>query len=160
MVTFFLQDFQYTGENDGGGDDSKKTPVFPRDMEVIPAFTIVDIVIAPTHSQASQGFGMKLASIAPHASSTLYSYMSPNNNGTGLLDLLPHSEAEAKQYYETREASCERIQSLIERTRECFYVRLPKGSFLVEYAEYPEYLRAVCSDVCTMPLSFRFHLNQ
>jgi len=71
-------------------------------MGVIPAFTVVDVVVAPTHNQ-TDGWGCKLVRMVPHDSS-LYSYMTP-----AALDLLPHSEAEALQFYEAMAPKCEHV---------------------------------------------------
>ena len=115
--------------------------MFPKGAAVIPAFTIVDVVLAPTHNQ-TDGFGCKLVRLAPH-DSTLYSYMTPT-----ALELLPGSEAAAAQYYESMAAGCEPCRSVVERTRSCFYAPLAPGSFLAEMPLYPEYFRVACNKVC------------
>ncbi len=121
-------------------DDDKKTPVFPRHLGVIPTFTVVDVVVAPTHNQ-TDGWACKLARMTLHESS-LYSYMTPT-----ALDLLPHSEAEALQFYEAMAPKCEKICNVIERTRQCFYAPLTQGSFLAEMPLYPDYFRVACNKV-------------
>jgi hypothetical protein len=90
VITFFLTHYAYD-------EDEKKIPVFPKGLLTLPAFTVVEIVVSPSHTQ-SDGFGVNLRHMAPHDSS-LYSYMTP-----AALEALPHSEAEAMQFYEAMES--------------------------------------------------------
>jgi hypothetical protein len=75
-----LQSFMY--EEKKGGDTGRN--VFPSDVDVIPAFSVVEIMFSPANQNGfDQGYGLQLARLRP-CEFSLYSMV-----GTLGLNLLP-----------------------------------------------------------------------
>lgn len=81
-MTFFVQSFMFDSKKSDNGMDQY---IFPRDMQFIPEFTIVDMHLMTSHNDTEGGYGCKLKKIALHQTS-LYSYL-----GADSLHLLPET---------------------------------------------------------------------
>ena len=79
-MTFFVQSFMFDSRKSDNGTDQY---IFPRDMQFIPEFTVVDMHLMTSHSDTEGGYGCKLKRIMLHQTS-LYSYL-----GSDSLHLLP-----------------------------------------------------------------------
>ena len=69
---FVLHRFMYEKQKDDTGN------VFPKDIEAIPPFTLVEIVVDPVEvTNCESGYGLKLSRVRTIPYQTLYSHMTP-----------------------------------------------------------------------------------
>ena len=126
VLTFYLN--EYTFEKD----------VFPAGLAgVIPAFTVVDLVLNPSHNQ-SKGYGCKIAKITPHAS-TLYSYMTP-----AALERVPYTPDGAQRVAEEQAGVCGPIIKCVERSRYSVYSAVSPLARVVDVRDGLEFVRIEC----------------
>ena len=105
-MRFKVQTFMY--EKKGGRDDSRDD-VFPADLDVIPEFSLVEVMVLPgTSESADKNFGLSIARIRPLAHS-LYSYLTPVG-----LPLLPSTFDTAMELARQVAERGESIQAMIE----------------------------------------------
>ena len=124
-LSFHLSEFMF--------GDEKATPVFPTDRAFIPAYTMVDIVVAPGHNK-SDGFGCKLNRVIPHHS-TLYSYVKVLEASFG------QSLQTSKAFMETALRECTPIKNCVETGRICFVDRVNNWSYVSEIRPDSPFLR-------------------
>ena len=79
-MTFFVQPFMFDAKK---SDNGMEQNIFPKELGIIPEFTVVDMHLMTSHNDTEGGYGCKLKKIELHHTS-LYSYMGPES-----LHLLP-----------------------------------------------------------------------
>lgn len=121
-IRFKVQTFMY--EKKGGRDDSRDD-VFPPDLDVIPAFSLVEVMVLPgTTESADKSFGLSIAKIRP-LSHSLYSYLTP----TG-LPLLPSNFDAAIELAKHVAERGESIQAMIETQCVSFFADVDPNAHL------------------------------
>lgn len=121
-IRFKVQTFMY--EKKGGRDDSRDD-VFPPDQDVIPAFSLVEVMVLPgTSESADKSFGLSIAKIRP-LSHSLYSYLTP----TG-LPLLPSTFDAAMELAKQVAERGESIQAMIETQCVSFFAAVEPNAHL------------------------------
>jgi hypothetical protein len=98
--------------------------LFPRDMQFIPEFTVVDMHLMTSHNDTEGGYGCKLKKIAIHCT-TLYSYL-----GSEGLDLLPGSFGVATELALERARNNLFIHNQLESKNVAFFSKVPENSFV------------------------------
>ena len=110
--------------------DSKKSDsgadqfIFPRDMQFIPEFTVVDMHLMTSHNDTEGGYGCKLKKIALHSTS-LYSYLGPES-----LHLLPDTFNKATELAVERARANLFIHNQFESKNVAFFGKVPENSFV------------------------------
>jgi hypothetical protein len=131
-LTFYLNDFLY--------DTSEKKTVFPEGCPgVIPAYSVVEVHLNPSHNQ-SKGYGLKIARIAP-VPHTLYSYASSQG-----FQALARTPEEASQFVKDCAAQCESVQNQVEQSRFSFVAEVDRTARVVDVREDLPYLRIECPE--------------
>jgi hypothetical protein len=121
-IRFKVQTFMY--EKKGGRDDSRDD-VFPADLEVIPEFSLVEVMVLPgTSESADKNFGLSIARIRPLQHS-LYSYLTP----TG-LPLMPSSFDASMDLAKQLTERGESIQAMIETQCVSFFAAVDRRAHL------------------------------
>lgn len=121
-IRFKVQSFMY--EKKGGREDSRDD-VFPPDLDVIPGYSLVEVMVLPgTSESADKNFGLSIAKIRmlPHS---LYSYLTP----TG-LSLLPGSFDAAMELAKQTAERGESIQAMIETQCVSFFAKVDSNAHL------------------------------
>lgn len=132
MLTFYVHNFMFEKKNDSG-----EQSIFPRDLPVIPEFTIVDVRVMTSNNDSEGGYGCKLQRISLHHTS-LYSYMGPES-----LHLLPESYRSAGDLAVTRAADNLFIHKLMEGQNVAFYAHAPAKAFISSVPVTEGYYRMV-----------------
>jgi hypothetical protein len=123
VLTFFLN--EYTFDKD----------VFPAGLSgTIPAFTVVELVLNPSHNQ-SGGYGCKIARVKPCAHS-LYSYMT-----AAALERLPANCEQAHKFSDDQAALCVPLLKCVERSRFSFYSPVSPLARVVDIREDLDFVR-------------------
>jgi hypothetical protein len=129
-LTFYLNEFMY--------DTSEKKTVFAEGSPpVIPAYSVIEMQLNPSHNQA-KGYGLKIARITPQGP-TLYSYV----GGQGFQALTRTAEeasAAAKEWAQ----SCESAANQVEQSRYAFVGTVDRSAAVVDVREDLPYLRIEC----------------
>jgi hypothetical protein len=121
-IRFKVQTFMY--EKKGGREDSRDD-VFPPDLDVIPEFSLVEVMVLPgTTDSAEKNFGLSIAKIRPLQHS-LYSYLTP----TG-LPLLPSTFDAAMDLAKQVAERGESIQAMIETQCVSFFAAVDSKAHL------------------------------
>ncbi len=126
-IKLVLHDFMFE-EKKAGGEGSRN--VFPADIDVIPAFSVVEVAINPANSGGfEEGFGVNITRIRP-CGFTLYSMATPLG-----LELLPKtyaaSVADAQAVVEVSPG----LRRVVETRSTSFYGSAAQGSYVVKYSE-------------------------
>jgi hypothetical protein len=130
MLTFALTEYTF------GSDGDKR--VFPDGVRgVLPANTVVELVLNPSHNN-SNGYGCKF-SRARALPQTLYSYMTP-----GALEALPRTAAEATQFGKAQGEQNPALANCLERGRTAFYCNINPLARVVDIREDVPFLRIEC----------------
>jgi hypothetical protein len=113
-----LQDFMY--------EDKKSNNVFPANLEVIPAFSVVEIMVNPANQGGYEaGYGLVVARVRP-CEFSLYSMQTPL--GLGLLPrTYEASVAQSEAWMEGNPG----LKRVLEDKNTGFFGRITKGSYLV-----------------------------
>ena len=98
--------------------------IFPRDMQFIPEFTVVDMHLMTSNNETEGGYGCKLKKIALHTT-TLYSYLGPES-----LHLLPDSFSKASELALERARDNLFIHNQLESKNVAFFGSVPEHSFV------------------------------
>jgi hypothetical protein len=119
-----LKDFMYEAKK------SETMQVFPADLDEIPAFSVVEIMICPSNTKAfGEGYGFHLGRVRP-CDFTLYSMQTALG-----LSLLPgtyeESAARADAWAEANPA----LRKVLECKNTGFFGRAMPGSYVVKYGE-------------------------
>lgn len=134
MMTFFVQSFMFDSKKSDSGPDQY---IFPRDMQFIPEFTVVDMHIMTSNNDTEGGYGCKLKKIALHPT-TLYSYMGPES-----LQLLPGTFAQATELALERAQANLFVHNQFEAKNVAFFRRVPDNSFISTVPVAEGYYRIV-----------------
>lgn len=130
MLTFALTEYTF------GSDGDRR--VFPEEVRgVLPAGTVVELVLNPSHNN-SNGYGCKF-SRARALPQSLYSYMTP-----GALEALPRTAAEAQQFGKAQGEQNPALANCLERGRYAFYCNINPLARVVDIREDLEFLRIEC----------------
>ncbi len=115
-----LQEFMYE-------DKKMNNNVFPSDLEAIPAFSVVELMINPANQGSfDQGYGLVLARVRP-CDFSLYSMQTPL--GLGLLPTTYEaSVAKAEGWSEANPG----LKRVLEEKNTSFFGRVTQGSYLVK----------------------------
>lgn len=118
-----LQDFMYEDKKTGNN-------VFPPDMDVIPAFSVVEIMISAANQTAfDAGYGLQLARVRP-CDFTLLSMHSPLG-----LSLLPPTYEAGVQLAEGWRETNPGLKRVLEDKNIGFFGRVAQGSYLSRYMD-------------------------
>lgn len=134
VMTFFVQSFMFDSKKSDSGVDQY---IFPRDMQFIPEFTVVDMHIMTSNNDTEGGYGCKLKRIAPHPT-TLYSYM-----GAESLRLLPDTFERATELALERAQENLFVHNQFEAKNVAFFRRVPDNSFISSMPVTEGYYRIV-----------------
>lgn len=122
-----LNDFLFEEKSTKAGSEGNRN-VFPTDIDVIPAFSVIEVAINPANSiQYEGGWGINVARIR-QCPFTLYSMMSPLG-----LDLLPSTHDLSKQLGVSSLELSPGLQKVVEATNTGFFGRVTTGSYLVDH---------------------------
>lgn len=133
-MTFFVQSFMFDSKKSDNGTDQF---IFPRDMQFIPEFTVVDMHLMTSHNDTEGGYGCKLKKIALH-STTLYSYL-----GQDSLQLLPDTFNKATELALDRAKENLFIHNQFESKNVAFFGKVPENSFISSVPVVDGYYRIV-----------------
>lgn len=120
-MTFFIQPFMFDNKKSENGTDQF---IFPRDMNFIPEFTVVDMHLMTSNNETDNGYGCKLKKIDLHPT-TLYSYLGPES-----LHLLPSSFSRAGELAVERAKNNLFIHNQLESKNVVFFGSVPANSFV------------------------------
>lgn len=113
-----LQGFMY---------EEKKARVFPQDVESIPAFSVIEIMITSANQNGfEQGYGLQLARVRP-CEFSLYSMQNPLG-----LGLLPSTYEASLQRAEVWRGNNPGLNRVLEEKNTAFFGRVTKGAYLVK----------------------------
>lgn len=128
-LTFYLNEFMF---------DTKEKAVFPEGIPgVIPAYTVVEVQLNPSHNQ-SNGYGLKIAKITPQGP-TLYSYFSSQG-----FQVLYRSPEQAAALVKEWAKECESVANQVEQSRYAFVGLVDPSARVVDIREDLEFLRIEC----------------
>ena len=130
MLTFALTEYTF-------GSDGDKL-VFPEGVTgVVPANTVVEVVLNPSHN-GSAGYGCKFSK-ARALPQSLYSYMTP-----AALEALPRTAAEALEFSRAQGEQNPALANCLERGRSAFYCNVNPTARVVDIREDVEFVRIEC----------------
>ena len=112
--------------------EEKKTQpsVFPQDLDVIPAFSVVEVMISPSNmKQFEEGWGIGLTQVRP-CSFSLYSIQHPLG-----LGLLPQSYEESVRQADGHVQTNSGLRKILEDKNTGFFGRVVPGSYFIRYNE-------------------------
>jgi hypothetical protein len=102
--------------------------VFPSDIDVIPAFTVVEVMINPSNTkQFEEGWALGISRIRP-CEFSLYSMQTPLG-----LGLLPSTYEDSVRQAEAHVQSNPGLRKLLEDKNTGFFGKITKGSYLIPY---------------------------
>lgn len=124
-LRFRLQDFMYE-EKKGGGELMRN--VFPSDMDVIPAFSVIEVMFsASNQGQFDQGYAVSIARVRP-CDFSLYSMHTPL--GLGLLPSTYESSVESSEAFVQANQG---LRKVLEDKNTGFFGHITKGSYIIKY---------------------------
>lgn len=127
-----LQDFMYE-EKKGGSN------VFPSELDVIPAFSVVEVMINSSNQGAfEQGYGFSLARVRP-CEFSLYSLTGPLG-----LGLLPPTYDSSIQLTEGWRDANPGLKRILEEKNTGFFGRITQGSYLIRSVCFSLRLAVFC----------------
>lgn len=122
-----LNDFMFEEKVTKAGVEGNRN-VFPSDVDVIPAFSVIEVALNPANSiQYDAGWGVNVARIR-QCPFTLYSMLSPLG-----LDLLPSTHEQSKELGASSIEISPGLQRVVETTNTGFFGQVTRGSYLVEH---------------------------
>ncbi len=126
-----LHDFLFEDKDKkSGGGDAGSRNVFPTDIDVIPAFSVVEIAINPANSGSfDEGWGINVSRVRPCAFS-LYSMMTPLG-----LSLLHPTHAKSTSAAEAAVEVSPGLRRVVEPRNTGFFAQATRGSYIVKYSE-------------------------
>lgn len=118
---FRLHDFLY--------EEKKNMPqVFPPEVEVIPAFSVVEVMISPSNSkQYEEGWGIGISQVRT-CNFSLYSLQQPLG-----LGLLSHTYEDSVHQAEGHIQGNSGLRKILEDKNTGFFGRIVKGSYFIKY---------------------------
>ena len=134
VLQFHLNEYTYEKKQGGAG-------TLPADVDVLPAYTLAQLVVAPTATPPDdkpRGYGMKMAELRPLEFS-LHSYMHP----TGLAHLPSTLDKSSELVYSllSKQSS---IEKLINATCAGFFGGTSGNAYIAEKDE--EWMRLTCPE--------------
>jgi hypothetical protein len=134
VMTFYIQHFMFgINKSESGADQS----IFPKDMQFIPEFSVVDMHLMTSHNDTEGGYGCKLKRLEMHHTS-LYSYLGPDN-----LQLLPKTYDRAVELTVERAKNNQFIHNQFEAKDVAFFGKVPDNSFVSSVQVAEGYYRIV-----------------
>lgn len=122
-----LNDFLFE-EKKSVGDASRN--VFPKDLDVIPAFSVIEVAVNPANSGGfDEGFGINVTRIRV-CEFTLYSMATPLG-----LDLLPKTYATSVTDAQAMVEVSPGLRRVVETRNTSFYGLVAQGSYVVKYSD-------------------------
>ena len=122
-----LNDYMFEEKQSKTGVEGSRN-VFPSDLDVIPAFSIIEVAINPANSnQFEEGWGVNIARVRLCPFS-LYSMLSPLG-----LDLLPSTHERSRELGASSLELSPGLKRVLETTNTGFFGKVTKGSYLVEH---------------------------
>jgi hypothetical protein len=119
-----LKDFMFESKK------SESQQVFPADLDEIPAFSAVEIMITPSNAgHFNEGYGFNIARIRP-CDFSLYSLQTPLG-----LSLLPPSYEESVARAETEAEANPGLRKILDAKNTGFFGRATQGSYVVKYSD-------------------------
>ena len=119
-----LKDFMFEAKK------QEDQQVFPPNLDVIPAFTVVEIMISPSHTEPFEsGYAFHLSRIRP-CDFSLYSLHAPLG-----LGLLPPTYEESLRLAEKYSVESPGLRKTIEPKNTGFFGKVAPGSYLVKYSD-------------------------
>lgn len=120
---FMIQDFMYESKK------SEEQQVFPSDVGVIPAFSVVEIMVCPSNTNSfGEGYGFSVQRIRP-CDFSLHSLLSPLG-----LGILPGDHEASMQAAEAYAEANPGLRRIVETRGTGFHGRVQEGSYLVPYS--------------------------
>lgn len=102
--------------------------VFPADLDVIPAFSVVEIMFSPANQGGfDQGYGMSIGRVRP-CEFSLYSLLNPLG-----LGLLPATYEESITRSEAWRQANPGLGKVLEEKNTGFFGKVVKGAYLIRY---------------------------
>jgi hypothetical protein len=100
--------------------------VFPKDLDTIPAFSVVEIMFSPANQGGyEQGYGLSVARIRP-CDFSLYSMLNPLG-----LGLVPQTYEDSVTRSETWKQSNPGLGKVLEDKNTGFFGDITKGAYLI-----------------------------
>lgn len=122
-----LNDFMFEDKK-SVGEGSRN--VFPPDLDVIPAFSVVEVAVNPSNSGGfEEGYGMNVARIRACGFS-LYSMLTPLG-----LDLLPQTHAHSMTAGEAMIEVSPGLRRVVETRNTGFFGKVVQGSYVVRFSD-------------------------
>lgn len=119
-----LQEFMYEDKK------NEHSNVFPTDVEVLPAFSVLELMLAPANQNGyDQGYGLQLSRVRP-CEFSLYSLLGPLG-----LGLLPEGYEHSVRLAEACREANPGLVRVLEEKNTAFFGRIAKGAYLVRYNE-------------------------
>lgn len=106
------------------GKSPEAAHIFPRGIESIPEFSIIDLQIMTSHSGNENGYGIKVQRVSIHPT-TLYSYMTKAS-----LHSIPVTYPDSVDLAKTRLEGSKFIQNMIEVKNTAFFSKVPPNAFI------------------------------
>jgi hypothetical protein len=122
VLTFWIHDFMYSPKENR--KSSEPSYVFPTTVKSIPEFTIIDLLVMPSHSGNDNGYGLNVKRVQIHPT-TLYSYLTPHS-----LMSIPETYPDSVEMGKTRSEGSRFIHNAIEVKNTAFFSRVPANAFI------------------------------
>lgn len=104
--------------------------VFPQDVEFIPAFSVIEVMVSPSHTKSSgEGYGLNVSRVRA-CPFTLHSMLTPLG-----LGLIPQGYDAGLEFAEDSLGKNPAFQKILETKNVGFFGKVLAGSYLVEYKE-------------------------
>ena len=127
-IKFLLHHFMFENKSSSKGGAEGARNVFPADMDVIPAFSVVEIAINPANTKGyDEGWGIGVTRIRP-CPFTLYSMFSPIG-----LELLPSTYEGSVSQAEAGIQLSPSLQKVLETKNTAFFSKVTPGSYLIKH---------------------------
>ena len=106
------------------GKSPEAAYIFPRGIESIPEFSIIDLQIMTSHSGNENGYGIKVQRVSLHPT-TLYSYLTKSS-----LLSIPVTYSDSVDLAKTRLEASKFIQNMVEVKNTAFFSKVPPNAFI------------------------------
>lgn len=106
------------------GKSPEASYIFPRGIESIPEFSIIDLQIMTSHSGNENGYGIKVQRVSLHPT-TLYSYLTKPS-----LLSIPVTYPDSVDLAKSRLEASKFIQNMIEVKNTAFFSKVPPNAFI------------------------------
>ena len=126
-IKAMLHHFMFENKTSGKGVEGARN-VFPSDIDVIPAYSVVEIAINPANTKGyEEGWGISVARIRPCPFS-LYSMFSPVG-----LELLPTTYEASVLQAESGVKLSPSLQRVLDTKNTAFFSKVTLGSYLIKH---------------------------